>query len=82
LHPHACAQSLIWCHPELTFACHLELVFACHLELVFACHPGLDQGSIAPYRRLQRAAQQDGSRVFARDDKNTVVPVWLLTVIL
>jgi hypothetical protein len=33
------------------------------------CHPGLDPGSRAHYGQLRKAAMQNGSRVFARDDK-------------
>ncbi len=35
------------------------------------CHPGLDPGSMAHNRHLQRAAPPSGSRVFARDDKKS-----------
>jgi hypothetical protein len=33
------------------------------------CHPGLDPGSTARSQRLQWASLNNGSRVFARDDK-------------
>jgi hypothetical protein len=39
------------------------------LTALFFCHPGLEPGSIARCRSLQRAVLNAGSRVFARDDK-------------
>jgi hypothetical protein len=39
------------------------------IPTLFFCHPGLEPGSSAHSRPLQRAVVNTGSRVFARDDK-------------
>jgi hypothetical protein len=47
---------------------HPSLVSSVIPALLF-CHPGLEPGSRAHSRSMQRAAVNTGSRVFALDDK-------------
>jgi hypothetical protein len=47
----------------------LKFEFFFTIPALFFCHPGLEPGSSAHSRPLQRAVVNTGSRVFARDDK-------------
>jgi hypothetical protein len=59
---------------KFIFSCFSPFAFANLRQLVGLCHPGLDPGTRARNSQLQRAALKNGSRVFARDDKERSSP--------